>query len=166
MLIRLLLILFMAHPAYADPPTTADPIDIQAIGDCVYSRPPNERTQCYRVITRPCTDHGNDTTQGMIACNIRAALAWEVQMELEFAKSFAFFAEIDATNDVYSHDMRRTTTLHESQRAWEAYRTAECRNAEARWGQGTMGEVDGSACRVGLAAERTIALMFKRISGE
>ena len=56
----------------------------------------------------------------------------------------------------------RADSLRAAQRAWIAFRDAECGLEYALWGSGSMRNIAGTDCLMHMAAERTIELRAKR----
>ena len=109
--------------------------------------------KCDRVALRGCLEIGvNTSTAGQRRCALAAAAAWERVAAARFAElyaSYAFRADADAAP---FDDIR--ARMSKAQRAWEAYREAQC-------GLMTGEEWDGSGAKV-LLAECRREMAYRR----
>ena len=103
-----------------------------------------------------------ETTAGTAACIAAEAEAWDVLLNEEYQVTMAEARALDATGDVVAPDLTRAETLRDAQRAWIAFRDAECRAQYARWGTGTMRQIAGANCIMVETAERAIELRRMR----
>lgn len=120
---------------------------------------------CIFTISEACQaeEEGGYSTLGMSMCNHAEGQAWDVLLNEEYKATQAFGKAMDADEAEYFPNLdKRTDTLRDAQRAWIAFRDAECLNAYANWGSGSMRHIAGTACILEMTAERTIALWAKR----
>ena len=57
---------------------------------------------------------------------------------------------------------QRVEALRDAQRAWIAFRDAECAMEYAAWGTGSIRSIAGADCMMSLTAERTVRLIELR----
>ena len=126
--------------------------------DCV-AEAPDPRT-CIGRMAKTCIAARADgeTTLGMVACLDAEAAAWDRMLNAEWAGAMAQARAMDATGDVAGPDLTRADTLRAAQRAWIAFRDADCRAQGARWGTGTLRSVSVANCHLGMTAERALHL--------
>ena len=108
-------------------------------------------------------EEGGYSTLGMSMCNQAEAEAWDVLLNAEYKAAMAAGKVMDEDEAAHFPNLdKRVDTLRAAQRAWIAFRDAECLNAYASWGSGSMRHIAGTACMLEMTAERTIALWDKR----
>lgn len=102
----------------------------------------------------------NQTTAGMAECANLLREVWDDALNREYAALMDRFARDDAVEADYRPEgaLLRVDTMRTAQRAWIAFRDADCSNAYARWGNGSMRLIAGSLCRMRMTADRTIEL--------
>jgi len=87
-----------------------------------------------------------ETTVGMTNCSLRETALWDERLN----------ARYEALEDTLEPEV--FATLREAQRAWIAYRDAECAFAHALWSPGTISSVVAAGCLLDQTARRAIAL--------
>lgn len=97
-----------------------------------------------------------ETTVGMTQCIQQETAAWDAELNAAYQRTRASFRDADASGDV--GPTSRSDALLAAQRAWITYRDAECALQYARWDMGSMRNIAGANCLMGLTAERTIEL--------
>lgn len=118
---------------------------------------------CVGLTVRECTERpGGDTTVGMVDCITTETDAWDAILNDEYKATMEQLRDADATGDIAAPDLTRVATLREAQRAWIAFRDAECRAQYALWGGGTLRQVVGANCVMSETAERAIELRQMR----
>lgn len=118
---------------------------------------------CIGITVSACVARpGGDTTVGMVDCIGAETAAWDAILNEEYASTMEDFRDRDASGDVAAPDMTRVGTLREAQRAWIAFRDAECRAQYAIWGGGTLRQVVGANCVLTETAERAVELRQMR----
>ena len=109
------------------------------------------------------SEDGGQTTLGMSACLMAEAAAWDRHLKAEFQATMALFEEMDAEEAVsFSGLMPRAEALRAAQRAWIAFRDAECALSHAQWGAGSMRSIAAAGCQADMTATRTIELRAMR----
>ena len=122
-----------------------------------------DKRACIGASLDPClAAPGGETTTGISACIVAETEAWDRMLNDEYQQTMAAFRALDATGDVAGRGLERSPTLREAQRAWIAFRDAECELQYARWGLGTMRQIAGANCLLAMTAERAIKLVEMR----
>ena len=102
---------------------------------------------------------GGWSNLGTTACIQFESEAWDVLLNEEYRKTIDWLAGLDQEDmEYYPEYAIRVEVLKKAQRAWIAYRDAECYSAYSIWGAGSMRHSIGAACILGETAERTIEL--------
>ena len=111
------------------------------------------------------TEEGGETTLGMTFCLGAEADAWDSYLNVEYAETRAWARAADKDEAAYFPEFAvRAETLLEAQRAWIAFRDAECALEYAQWGAGSMRNIAHATCRMQMTAERTLDLRRMRES--
>ncbi len=116
---------------------------------------------CRGKMSDACMEHedGGYSTLGMSSCISAETLVWDRYLNAEYGKTMRWAKAADADDAVHFPEFaRRTDTLRAAQRAWIAYRDAECGLAYALWGAGSMRTIVASGCMLDMTARRTIDL--------
>ncbi|MCD7060738.1 lysozyme inhibitor LprI family protein [Pelagibacterium xiamenense] len=102
---------------------------------------------CIGTVSELCqeTPEGS-TTIGIVECAARETSWWDKRLNDTYA---AVLETLDAD---------RTQSLRDAQRAWIAFRDAECAFAYDYWRDGTIRSVFGASCMLDLTARRAIDL--------
>lgn len=114
---------------------------------------------CVGQETAACIDRPeNQTTTGMTACALAERDAWDALLNLWWKPLRAHALKLDeASGDTGSPPA--APMLQEAQRAWLAFRDAECAYDHALAGGGTIRQIYGAECQLRLTAAR--ALRFR-----
>ena len=110
-------------------------------------------------ISRP----GGETTVGMSGCLLAEADAWDGLLNetwgqiLPAARAMSEAEARDGLPPVAREDMLRA-----AQRAWIAFRDADCAYDVAFWGQGSMRQIAGAQCMLERTGQRVIDLRAKQ----
>lgn len=114
--------------------------------------------QCIGQMSQTCmaTRADGQTTVGMTQCVQDETAAWDAELNAAYQKVRSAFREQDASGDV--GPTPRADALLDAQRAWIAFRDAECALQYARWGMGSMRNIAAANCMMTFTAERTIEL--------
>lgn len=108
-----------------------------------------------------CMDSEADgyTTFGMAACTQAETQTWDDLLNSEYAglRDRARAMDAGETNPDYAV---RADALLTAQRAWIAFRDADCALAYTEFGGGSMRRLSASGCHLQMTAERTIDLHF------
>lgn len=155
----LIALLFLATPALADTDYAPFMAPVAACYGSAEDRPMAEA--CIGIGARDCMDKAPDggTTVGMMFCLLAERDLWDRQLNLEYAAARARAqAADDAERPYFPEYAVRVTQLRDAQRAWIAFRDAECALQYGVHGAGSMRQIAGADCQLRLTAERTLDL--------
>lgn len=150
-----------AAPALAQP---MDPAPWQDRFDaCVHGMDSTaEIAACKGLVARLCRDEtdGGHTTLGMTSCNTAETQLWDRLLNEDWPGHRRWAEAADAQEREFFGDQfsDRARTLLEAQRAWIAFRDAQCALEYAVWGSGSMRHILGTACIAEMTADRVIEL--------
>lgn len=100
-----------------------------------------------------CTAATDESTMAMIGCISAETTVWDDLLNTEYkARRAEMLAQGGGLND----------KLLDAQRAWIAFRDAECALEVARWGDGTLAGVVGANCLMEMTAARAAQLRDKK----
>lgn len=134
-------------------PVTAQQASAVWVEDCFANTPIGEvAPQCLGRAAGACQDAGNDTTLGIGMCIQSETAAWDAILNREYQSVRAAF-QGRAAQGVPLPDL-----LRDAQRAWIAYRDAECGLAYARWADGSIRTIVGANCMMVMTAQRALEL--------
>ena len=102
-------------------------------------------------------EEGGDTTLGSVRCLSAETEIWDDKLNEEYKVTRAFYAGMDT-----SDGGQRVDALLKAQRAWIAFRDAECAMEYSAWGTGSIRSIAGADCLLSLTAERTVRLIDLR----
>lgn len=123
------------------------------------------RTACIGQMAETCmeTEEGGYSTLGMASCNSGEMRVWDFFLNTEFKNTMDWAKAADADEGInFPEFANRAESLRDAQRAWIAFRDAECGLAYAQWGAGSMRHISGTSCLLQMTAERTIELVGYR----
>lgn len=107
------------------------------------------------------SEEGGYSTIGMTFCMLAENEAWDRLLNTEYQRAMEGAREMDADEaELFPEFAARAEWLREAQRAWIAFRDAECALAYAKWGSGSMRQTAGAACLLDMTSERTIELKY------
>ena len=160
---RLLLagLLAAPAPALAAEPPSAEAMRAQ-IEDCLQGSPDLQADSvCVGMPAESCMAiPENQTTLGMSACINAEADAWDQILNALWPEVKTQAAEFDAAERPQEMGLpRQSDSLLAAQRAWIAYRDAECLLAYAQGGIGSIRHNYGASCRLQMISDR--ALQFR-----
>lgn len=147
----LLPLILVATPALAD--------DVGQIEACLAETGVEAHLSrtCIGLISTPCIEApGGSTTVGMMDCLGREHDAWDVLLNRYWGPMMAKAREVDAA-EAGSGAPSSAEALRTAQRAWIAFRDADCAHAASEWGSGTMAGPIRIGCLLERTAERTIS---------
>ena len=103
---------------------------------------------------------GGQTTLGITDCNQVEAALWDDLLNADWPKHRAWAKVGDDAERPYFNGQFTdcAETMLKAQRAWIAFRDAECALVYASWGSGSMRNIAASACMADMTADRVIAL--------
>ena len=122
-------------------------------------------TECIGIAAAACTEgeEGGQTTIGIAGCNQAETEAWDAHLNAEYQATMAWAKAADAGEAVYFPEYAiRADKLLAAQRAWIAFRDAECGLEYAQWGSGSMRHIAGTDCRMRMTGERAAQLRAMR----
>lgn len=151
-------------------PAAASEHEVAAYGhilkDCYATAADAEaRAACMGAMATECMDDqdGGHTTLGMTYCLNAEATVWDGFLNAEYGATRDWAKAADADEAVHFPEFAaRAEKLRAAQRAWIAFRDAECALAYAEWGSGSMRNIAHADCVMQMTAERAIALRGKR----
>ena len=123
------------------------------------------KAQCIGAMSQVCMDDqdGGHTTLGMSSCLYAEGQVWDRFLNSEYKATMARSTAADEDEAEYFPEFaKRTEHLRAAQRAWIAFRDAECALEYAQWGAGSMRTIAGADCLMQMTAERTIELLQMR----
>lgn len=103
---------------------------------------------------------GGGSTMGMVTCIQAETAAWDVLLNNEYKTTQAANKQADALGQ--GAGISRVIALRDAQRAWIAFRDADCTARYALWQDGTIRSVVAANCVMTMTAARTIALRDMR----
>jgi len=104
---------------------------------------------------------GGYSTQGLMFCVLAETEAWDRLLNAEYMRARVAAQALDAAESArFPEFATRAESLLAAQRAWIAFRDADCALARAEGGAGTVRMTFASSCRLQMTAERTIDLKF------
>ena len=152
----LLPILLLAHPARAAGPDVG--ADAAALKACVEGAGDDARS-CIETVATPCVDGlSSDTDTGVNGCYDREAEAWDRVLNDNYQAAMTDASSYDTGARENGGDPEAAAALKKAQRAWIAFRDAECDRLYARNMDGTIRFTVYAACQNRLTAERAIEL--------
>ena len=113
---------------------------------------------CIGRISEPCVARPEAaTTVGIAACLAREHAAWDALLNAFWPPLIAEAREVDEANSPTPEGVERAApSLRAAQRAWLAFRDAECAHAAARSGGGSIRVIEAAECLRTLTARRVI----------
>ena len=154
--------LLLAHAA----PAAAQKIDAspwrETFRSCVAGSDPETLLGCEGRVAEACMEDtpGGLSTLGMVDCIQIETILWDEVLNAEWGPLMARVrAEDDAEREVFGDQFsRRAESLREAQRAWIAFRDAECAFAYDSWGSGSLRTVGHAGCALSMTADRVARL--------
>ncbi|MFU8823102.1 lysozyme inhibitor LprI family protein [Yoonia sp.] len=102
-----------------------------------------------------------ETTFGMSSCLAGEAGAWDTLLNTEYAAARDFARAMDADDvDLFPEFAVRADQVQAAQRAWIAFRDANCAMQYGAWGAGSMRQIAGADCLMQMTAAQTFALRY------
>ena len=150
----------LAAPVFA---TEHEVATYGAILDACYASAADSEghTACIGKMAETCMarEEGGYSTLGMTYCTAAETQVWDRFLNQEYASAMAGLKAMDtAEAQHYPEFAKRAESLRTAQRAWIAFRDAECGLAYAMWGSGSMRNIAGVNCQLEMTAKRTIEL--------
>ena len=149
---------------FAPQPGTAQDLKInqQIVRDCF------ENTEigalyplCLGEASGQCQEQpGGSTTIGIAECIQAETAMWDVILNEEY--KWTQMANQTADEEGLSQVMDRSDALRDAQRAWSAFRVADCAARYAMWQDGTIRTIVSANCHLTMTAQRAIELRDMR----
>ncbi|MFK7838147.1 MAG: lysozyme inhibitor LprI family protein [Sulfitobacter sp.] len=109
--------------------------------------------QCLGQAAEGCLAGGDNSTLGIVQCIQGETALWDGLLNEQYGQ---VRATLNAQNPALG------TALRDAQRAWIAYRDAECALEHARWGDASLRSIVAANCMMAETAERAIELRDKK----
>ncbi len=118
------------------------------------------KNACLWQMSNRCMDEtqGGYSTLGQAQCMAAESDAWDALLNEEYRFAMDSARSLDETDADTPEFAVRADTLREAQRAWIPYRDANCTAAYAKWGMGSMRQIEGVSCLMRMTAQRTVEL--------
>lgn len=156
MIRNMMIALVCAGPAFAQEPV----VDRELVAGCFASADILDiAPACIGVATNRCIDAtpNGSTTAGMVSCTASETAIWDEFLNQTYQDLRAQMREMDASD--YVGDMPRAAdALRDAQRAWIAFRDAECNFEWAMFQEGSMRSLVASSCIQEHTARRALEL--------
>ena len=105
------------------------------------------------------TTDGGYSTFGMMDCLLKENDVWDEQLNIVYREARAFAKAMDAADkDLFPEYAVRDMQLLEAQRAWIAFRDANCAMEYGVWGAGSMRQIAGADCLLEMTSRRVFEL--------
>ena len=104
---------------------------------------------CLGAASNNCQDQGFDTTMGMTQCIQAETAVWDAILNAQYRSTRAALS---------AQDPALKDHLLTAQRAWIAFRDAECALDYARWQDGSIRSVVHANCMLVMTARRSLEL--------
>lgn len=154
-----LLAALLAAPAAAQEGPRVDPGQVRACSDA--AAPYDTAPACIGAAADDCqTAEGGSTTPGIVGCLASEAEAWDVLLNDEYGLLRDASRAADASGG--AGQASRVDALRDAQRAWIAFRDADCALSGAIWQDGTIRGPVAAQCLLTHAARRTLELRTLR----
>ncbi|MDF1728103.1 MAG: lysozyme inhibitor LprI family protein [Sulfitobacter sp.] len=135
-------------------PLSAQVVEESYVRNCFASAGPGETAPiCLGEAANQCQSAGFDTTIGISQCIQAETAVWDTLLNETYGEVRRIFT---------AQDPSLGTNLRDAQRAWIAYRDAECGLEYARWIGGSIRTIVAANCHMTETAERAIELRDKK----
>lgn len=159
---RALFLLSLSTPAAAQ---SADPTPYRKAFDTCLSSAEDSREQadlCVGKVSSACmeAEDGGYSTLGMTSCTMMENGLWDGVLNADWPRHRAAAHAQDEAERPY-FDGAFTTAEQDllvAQRAWIAFRDADCAAAGSSWGSGSMRHIEYAACMLGHTSARVLDL--------
>ena len=121
----------------------------------------SDEKDCIGAAAAMCMEDEADgeTTFGMMTCLMAENHAWDVMLNVEYAKARDHATALDAADQAdFPEFAIRADQVQNAQRAWIAFRDANCAMAYGLWGAGSLRQIAGADCLLQMTATQTLAL--------
>ncbi|WP_292288044.1 lysozyme inhibitor LprI family protein [Marivita sp.] len=137
-------------------------IDPQIVRDCFATTETGAFfPACLGQASGQCQDlPGGSTTIGIAECIAAETAEWDTILNEEYQATQKVNESADT--DGLSQVMDRSDALRDAQRAWIAFRDADCGARYAMWQNGTIRTIVAANCHLTMTAQRAISLRDMR----
>jgi uncharacterized protein YecT (DUF1311 family) len=150
----------IARPSAA-PPAAAAPPQGGSVTECVAAA--DAPLECLGAQTQACVGRLRaETTPAIVECIQSETRDWDAMLNREYKATMAAMRAEDATGDLLDPAKTRADALRNAQRAWIAFRDAECGLQAIRWGRDALRAVAAANCLMEETAERALELRGMR----
>ncbi len=121
-----------------------------------------ESTECIGEAASFCMENeeGGQSTVGMMFCLLDERDVWDERLNVAYQEARAFAKAMDEADLEYFPEYAvRDQQVLEAQRAWIAFRDANCAMEYGAWGSGSFRQIAGADCVMQMTAERTLDLI-------
>ncbi|WP_322892052.1 MULTISPECIES: lysozyme inhibitor LprI family protein [unclassified Yoonia] len=118
-------------------------------------------TSCTGTAATMCMadEPGGDTTMGMTSCLMAEHEVWDQLLNTQYALVLDYAAEMDVNAQFEAPEYAvRADQVRAAQRAWIAFRDANCTMQYGLWGSGSARHVAKAECLMLMTATQTRAL--------
>ena len=130
--------------------------DVAALRTCLEG---SDEAACIGTLSDPCQERPDgSTTMGIAACLQEEQEAWDVILNERYEDAMADARATDERLPEMGIDPDAAETLRAAQRAWIAYRDAECQRLYVANSEGTIRSVVYASCLNEMTARRAIDL--------
>ena len=130
--------------------------DLKQIRECLAK---GDEKACIGTIANPCQDlPGGSSTMGIDECLGREQKAWDVILNERYKEATAAAKELDSRLPELGMEPVAAKSLVKAQRAWIAFRDAECDRIFDLNIEGTIRTVAAANCMTDMTAQRAIDL--------
>jgi len=159
-----LLLAFLPLPAAAEDSLLAR---FRAPVDACYNaaQSTDDMAACNGLLSISCMEREEygQSTHGMASCMRAEMQFWDEWLNHEYRATMAHLREVDAADRAMSPETAiRADRLRTAQRAWIAFRDADCAVTYALWGNGSMRLIMGPSCLSERTYERVLDLIQLR----
>ena len=162
-MIRSICVLFFG--LMAAPAASQDLVfDMSATDTCLAeTTDPDVAGSCIGASANACMEssQGGSSTVGMGFCLAAEQEAWDDRLNEVYRSAMAAHRASDAEYKPY---LSEADSLRDAQRAWIAWRDANCLYEVSTWGGGTGGGPAGTSCNMRMTAERALELGWRENS--
>lgn len=150
------------------PEGVGDAFDAAKLDSCVAAAAdPQDKYACVGSAAEACTlVPGHDNTIGMTDCFGAELDHWKAQLNATYDKLFAIHQQSDKALEGVVGATPQAPVMEAAQKAWLAYRDAECAYQESFWAGGSGGGPAAVACEMTLTGHRAIDLNASLLAAE
>ena len=136
-------------------------VDATVVSDCLTSADIGDTApSCIGRAANACqsASAGGSTTPGIVECIQAETAIWDGLLNEVYRKVRGDMRAEDSAGGT----INRADALRDAQRAWIAFRDADCALAYAQWQDGSIRSIVGANCQMTMTAQRTLELRDMR----